>query len=56
MTEPVREVVLLLTVARAQAFGEKVAALQRTWGTRTLVETVERAVDEAAANARPVPR
>jgi hypothetical protein len=47
--EPVREVVLLFTVRRAQAFAEKVAALQQAWGTQTVVETVERAVDEAAA-------
>lgn len=45
--EPMRDVVMLMTVSRAQAFGEKVATLQKAWGTATVVDTVERAVVEA---------
>lgn len=46
--EPMRDVVMLMTVSRAQAFGEKVARLQKFYGTKTVVDTVERAVDQAA--------
>lgn len=49
--EPLRDVVMLMTVSRAQAFGEKVAALQKVYGTRTVVDTVVRAVEEAVENA-----
>lgn len=45
--EPMRDIVMLMTVSRAQAFGEKVARLQKAYGTRTVVDTVERAIDEA---------
>lgn len=47
--EPMRDVVMLMTVSRAQAFGEKVAHLQKAWSTRTVVDTVERAVDVAVS-------
>ncbi len=45
--EPLRDIVMLMTVSRAQAFGEKVRALQKHYGTATVVDTVERAIDEA---------
>lgn len=45
--EPMRDIVMLMTVSRAQAFGEKVARLQKSYGTRTVVDTVERAIDHA---------
>lgn len=45
--EPMRDIVMLMTVSRAAAFGEKVARLQKTYETRTVVDTVERAIDEA---------
>lgn len=45
--EPMRDVVMLMTASRAAAFGEKVAALQKAWGTSTVVDTVVRAVEEA---------
>jgi hypothetical protein len=45
--EPMRDVVMLMTVSRAQAFGEKVARLQKAWATASVVDTVERAIDEA---------
>lgn len=45
--EPMRDIVMLMTVSRAQAFGEKVAKLQKAYETRTVVDTVERAIDEA---------
>jgi hypothetical protein len=45
--EPMRDVVMLMTVSRAQAFGEKVATLQKAWSTASVVDTVERAIVEA---------
>lgn len=48
--EPMRDIVMLMTVSRAQSFGEKVARLQKAWSTRTVVDTVERAIDEAVAS------
>lgn len=48
-TEAMRDIVMLMTVSRAQAFGEKVARLQKAFETRTVVDTVERAVDNAIA-------
>lgn len=45
--EPMRDIVMLMTVSRAQAFGEKVARLQKAYETRTVVDTVERAIDDA---------
>ena len=45
--EPMRDIVMLMTVSRAKAFGEMVARLQKEWGTRTVVDTVERAVLES---------
>jgi hypothetical protein len=45
--EPMRDIVMLMTVSRAQAFGEKVQRLQKSFGTSTVVDTVERAIDEA---------
>lgn len=45
--EPMRDVVMLMTVSRAQAFGEQVARLQKAWGTASVVDTVERAINEA---------
>jgi ParB-like chromosome segregation protein Spo0J len=47
--EAMRDIVMLMTVSRAQAFGEKVARLQKFYETRTVVDTVERAVDDAIA-------
>lgn len=45
--EPMRDIVMLMTVSRAAAFGEKVARLQKAYETRTVVDTVERAIGEA---------
>jgi hypothetical protein len=45
--EAMRDIVMLMTVSRAQAFGEKVARLQKEYGARTVVDTVERAIDAA---------
>lgn len=45
--EAMRDIVMLMTVSRAQAFGEKVATLQKAYGTKTVVDTVERAITEA---------
>lgn len=45
--EAMRDVVMLMTVSRAQAFGEKVGRLQKAWGTASVVDTVERAIDQA---------
>lgn len=45
--EAMRDIVMLMTVSRAQAFGEKVATLQKAFGTKTVVDTVERAITEA---------
>jgi hypothetical protein len=42
-----RDIVLLMTAEDAAAFGQQVMALQRHWGTRTVVDTVKRAVAEA---------
>ena len=47
--EAMRDIVMLMTVSRAQAFGEKVARLQKFAETRTVVDTVEYAVDLAVA-------
>lgn len=47
--EPMRDIVMLMTVSRAQAFGEKVGRLQKAFGTSTVVDTVERAIDNAVA-------
>lgn len=52
-TEPMRDIVMLMTVSRAQAFGEKVATLQKAYETRTVVDTVERAITEAVEGLRP---
>jgi ParB-like chromosome segregation protein Spo0J len=51
--EAMRDIVMLMTVSRAAAFGEKVATLQKAYGTRTVVDTVERAVDEAVMENTP---
>jgi hypothetical protein len=48
--EPMRDVVMLMTASRAQAFGVDVALLQKHWGTSTVVDTVVRAVEEAVRN------
>lgn len=50
--EPMRDIVMLMTVSRAQAFGEKVQRLQKSYGTSTVVDTVERAVDEAVSRLK----
>lgn len=49
--EAMRDIVMLMTVSRAAAFGEKVGELQKKWGTKTVVDTVERAVVEAHKKA-----
>lgn len=48
--EALRDVVLLMPTSAAAEFGEQVAKLQNAYGTRTVVETVRRAVSEAAEN------
>lgn len=45
--EPMRDIVMLMTITRAKTFGDKVARLQKFYETRTVVDTVERAIDEA---------
>lgn len=45
--EPMRDVVMLMTVSAAQEFGGEVAQLQKAYGTTTVVATVRRAVSEA---------
>lgn len=47
--EPMRDIVMLMSVSRAAAFGEKVRKLQKHYGTASVVDTVERAVDDAIA-------
>lgn len=47
--EPMRDIVMLMTLSDAQQFGQEVAALQKQWGTRTVVETVRRAVTSCVA-------
>ena len=49
--EPVRDVVMLMTLSQAQEFGQQVQHLRAAWQTRTVVETVRRAVAEAAEAA-----
>lgn len=49
--EPVRDIVMLMTVSRAQRFAGHVQTLQRQWGTASVVDTVERAVAEAVGDA-----
>lgn len=49
--EPVRDIVMLMTVSRAQRFAGHVQTLQKQWGTASVVDTVERAVSEAVSEA-----
>ncbi len=49
--EPMRDIVMLMSVSRAAAFGEKVRTLQKEYGTGSVVDTVERAIDEACERA-----
>jgi ParB-like chromosome segregation protein Spo0J len=44
---PLREIPLKMPADQAQAFSSKVLDLQRVWGSRTLVEVVDRALSEA---------
>lgn len=46
-TTRMRDIVLLMTQEDAQVFGQQIAQLQTFYGTRTVVETVRRAVAEA---------
>lgn len=46
-TTKIDAVVLLMTPRRAESFGEKVAALQEAYGTDSVVDIVERALEEA---------
>jgi hypothetical protein len=50
---PVREISLVMADGRARAMGEKLLALQQAWGTRSVAETVERAIDEAVERQAP---
>lgn len=52
--EAMRDVVMLMTVSEAQAFGAKVAALQKHYGTTTVVSTVRKAVEDAASAAEAI--
>jgi ParB/Sulfiredoxin domain len=45
--EPMRDIVMLMSVTRAAAFGDKVRKLQKHYGTASVVDTVERAIDDA---------
>lgn len=44
---PMREIILLMSPERAQAFGDQIAELQAAYGTSTVTDTIERAVNEA---------
>lgn len=50
-TTRMRDIVLLMTQEDAQVFGQQIAQLQSLFGTRTVVETVRRAVAEALAQS-----
>lgn len=45
--EPMREVIMLMTVTQAAAFGEQVGTLRKAYKAKSVVDTVVRAVDEA---------
>jgi hypothetical protein len=45
--EPLKDIVLLMTVSMAREFGAQVATLQDRYGTRNIVDTIRRAVQEA---------
>lgn len=45
--EPMREVIMLMTVTTAAEFGERVAKLREAYGLQSVVDTVVRAVTEA---------
>lgn len=45
--EPVRDIVMLMKVSEAQAFGQNVARLQKHYGKTTMKDTVVEAVEEA---------
>lgn len=45
--EPMREVIMLMTVSDAAVFGEQVGALRKAYKAKSVVETVARAVAEA---------
>jgi ParB-like chromosome segregation protein Spo0J len=45
--EPLRDLVLMMPASQADTFGEQIKTLQSRWGTRTVVDTVRRAVHEA---------
>ena len=49
--EPMRDIVLLMTVTNAQQFGGWVTILQKLYGTKTLTETVRTAISAAARAA-----
>lgn len=46
--EPMRDVVLLMTVSGASSFGGHVQALREAWGMASVVGVVERAVSGCA--------
>lgn len=45
-TEPMREIPLRMPASKIQEFSKMVLDLQKTWGSRTLIEVVGRAVKE----------
>lgn len=46
-TEPMRDIVMLMPQSAATEFGQQVTKLQGAYGTRTVVDTVRRAVADA---------
>lgn len=46
--EPLRDIVLMMRAVDAEAFGAQIVILQKKYGTRTVVDTVRRAVAEAS--------
>lgn len=52
--EPVRDIVMLMTVSEAAAFGQNVAKLQKAYELKTMKDTVVKAVEEQVNQIVPV--
>lgn len=50
--EAMRDIVLLMPASAAQEFGDDIRALQKVWGTTTVVDTVRQAVRGYAASVQ----
>lgn len=51
-TEPMRDIVILMRASDAVEFGAKISELMKLYGTATMSETVQRAIDDALTVAR----